>query len=71
MNVFVYWITLDIFKLLYDMPSCFHEYFNFSSCNFKINMNTYSVKYLQGINCLQLPMAEKSEMKNFCCATLV
>ena len=53
------------------MPSCFHEYFNFSSCNFKINMNTYSVKYLQGINCLQLPMAEKSEMKNFCCATLV
>ena len=57
------------------MPSCFQshvcEYFNFSSCNFKINMNTYSVKYLQGINCLQLPVAEKSEMKNFVVQQLV
>lgn len=34
--------------------------FNFSSCHFKNNMKGDSVKYLHGINCLQLTLTEKT-----------
>jgi len=45
------------------------ECFNFSSCNFMINVNKNSVKYWQGNHVTQLTLAENTEIKNLGCAT--
>jgi hypothetical protein len=48
--------------------SCFQSHicgcFNFSSCNFKVDMNKNCVKYLHGINFSQLALSEKADVKN-------
>jgi hypothetical protein len=50
------------------LPDCFEtdigEWFNFSSCNFRVNMNKKNVRYLQGIGFLQLTFTKKIEIKN-------
>ena len=38
--------------------------FNFSSCNFKINVDNNCVKYLQGIMFAQLTLDKKTEIEN-------
>ena len=52
--------TLE-FRLPY-LPGCFQshlrECFNFRSCNFTMNINRKSVKYYQGMNFVELTLAE-------------
>jgi len=59
--------------LLPFLPSCFHrnicEWFNFSHCSFRVNMNKNSVKCSKGINLSQLTLAEKTKVKNLGNAT--
>jgi len=45
------------------------ECFNFSSCNFTINVNNNSMKYWQGNHVAQLTLAENTEIKNLGRAT--
>jgi len=56
-------ILIIIFISCFQSHIC--ECFNFSGCNFNINMNNISVKYLQGITFLQLTLVKKTEFKNF------
>jgi hypothetical protein len=54
-------ILIIIFISCFQSHIC--ECFNFSGCNFNINMNK-SVKYLLGIKFLQLTLVKKTEFKN-------
>lgn len=49
-------LYLPVFKAIFFSS-------NFSICSFKVYMK-HSAKYLQGINFLQLALAEKTEIKN-------
>jgi hypothetical protein len=62
-------VTFQVLEFLQPfLHKCFQshvcECFNFSSCNFKRNMNKNGVKYLQNINFSQLTLAGNIEIKN-------